>query len=53
MTYCSKKECKLGVACKNHMLNIPNYETKPCVEDLSNNEDFCIIKHYQEKPCKE
>ena len=53
MTYCNKKECKLGIACKRHILNIPKEFKNEAIEDLSNDEDFCIIKHCQEKPCKE
>ena len=52
MTYCSKKDCKLGIACIRHVSRIKDFEENPHMEDLSSDEDFCVIKHCQEKPCK-
>ena len=52
MTYCSKKECALGIACKRHILNIPKNDVNPHIENLRNDKVFCIIKKCQEKPCK-
>lgn len=53
MIYCSKEECNLGIACVRHVPRIKEFENNPCLEDLSNDEDFCVIKHCQEKQCKE
>ena len=52
MTYCSKEECVLGIACVRHISRIPKEHKNEKMEDLSNDEDFCIIKKCQEKPCK-
>lgn len=45
MTYCSKEDCKLGLACKRHVLNICKEDKKPCKEDLSTDKVFCVIAH--------
>ena len=52
MTYCSKEDCRLGLACVRHVSRIKSFEENPYMEDLSNDKDFCIIKHCQEKQCE-